>query len=1199
MKRLLILLFMLTSNFCRAQVAITGVTAITGTLINKYKKFEIGVSLSLTYAHPYDYNQILVQAEFTSPSGEVITKDGFWYEPFTRCTGCPDPTVVPKPYKNCIIDWYEKDVADPNYLTPTSTNYPWRIRFAPNEVGIWSYKIKVYDGGVLFGTLVTSGTYTFRVFNSTEKGYIGVKNTGKNFVFKDDGTMFFPMGVNTNGGKKSLDYNRHPYRCNKEIIPLLNSTGGNLIRIMMNPENFQIEWAPDPIGDYSSRQRVMYDLDDIFETAEASNVYIQLCLDVQSELYNDASTYGFNPDLAWANNPYKTLLSVSSPLDFYTDIVARNFYLQRLRYICSRWGYSTRLFAYEMFNEVDQMDSGIPGGYYGNYNWQKVRDWHQHVVGVGKALDPNHLFTTSTANHATATYCYPPGANNGLFWLPQLDFVQEHDYTSDYNGDYQRNNKTLRDNSLFSNKPLFFGEYGLADVGGCTIYTDNFTFPSNPIYNGVEFHNTMWAQAFSAAAGPGLWWGGIEAFINPNSPCWGGQHRHFKSLSRMLTDNEDFYHNSYKVITNKCTGSGPNDLVTTPTTPGNCEAVWQSSDLSNPNYIGKGISTTAEHDIEVYGLKSVDKVLGWIHYKKNYWAEIGYGNSCGTGVKNPYPGSISVLTGQTATFRNMCKGSYKIEYYSTYPDIDADGNGDVDDGGVIATLTQTADAGCNGDLTFAIPEMDAIHNGTPSTSPLRLPDYGFRITKINDNWSHHPITISTSGDDQTVGGRIKAAANNIFYGGNDGFLHHLYPVSSNGWNHERLTDYTNNTKVLGDIAVDGNAQNVFFSDWNFHLHWYYYSGGSWNESVIDPNSAVSSGIGVNAAGTSVFYIGNDNKVHNYYYSGGVWNHQLLYNSPGEEGHGTLAVSPDGMNVFYRGMDDKLHHYSFSGSSWVHSIHWNVGEDAKGEIYVNQFNNRVIYRGPGNEIHLYDFNGSTWVHDEFTSNNGGTIQNDYISGGLAVSPDGSHVFYVAGDNYIHQRYYTGGSGATWQTWAHDYLVCYDQLNSSREATSFLACDGIGKVFFRNNSNNEVSCFLWDAGCDAMSPYFSARIAPTNNQPPANSNLDNANSKNLKMDEESNMGSASSVISFNANGTYADNFGIKLYPNPFTTEVNVEFNKPVDFIVELQNIIGQTISKEKINGDHARINTAEILPGMYTIVIKNTDGQNIKVFKITKR
>ena len=85
--------------------------------VEKYGKFEAAISLSATFANPYDYSQVAVSATFTSPSGRVVAVDGFYMQ-----------------------DYVLNTVA--GSLSPSGQG-GFRVRFSPDETGTWHFTASV------------------------------------------------------------------------------------------------------------------------------------------------------------------------------------------------------------------------------------------------------------------------------------------------------------------------------------------------------------------------------------------------------------------------------------------------------------------------------------------------------------------------------------------------------------------------------------------------------------------------------------------------------------------------------------------------------------------------------------------------------------------------------------------------------------------------------------------------------------------------------------------------------------------------------------------------------------------------------------------------------------------------------------------------------------------------------------------------
>lgn len=146
---------------------------------------------------------------------------------------------------------------------------------------------------------------------------------------------------------------------------------------------------PRPIGTFIN-QWAAYELDKIVESAEANGVKLQLC-----------SCSG--PWFTWPKNPGET-----------ADADWREFWMMQqwkrnFRYRVARWGFSTAILGWEMYNEMGHIVSGT-----------NVYAFYQAYGAYQAATDPyDHLRTTSQNSGA-----YSPG-----FWSsPAADYSNTHWY---------------------------------------------------------------------------------------------------------------------------------------------------------------------------------------------------------------------------------------------------------------------------------------------------------------------------------------------------------------------------------------------------------------------------------------------------------------------------------------------------------------------------------------------------------------------------------------------------------------------------------------------------------------------------------------------------------------------------------------------------------------------------------------------------
>jgi hypothetical protein len=400
-----------------------------------YERFELAVKTDGVYANPFDPAEADLRVRFQGPSGQEALVPAFWYQ-----------------------EYHQEGMA--------TTGAPqWRVRFTPTAPGDWQ--------ATAFLGRLESAPIQFKALAATGRAHGFIRIQDERFVF-DDGAAYYPIGINIGWGSgDQVSIYEH-------WLEQFSENGGSLIRVWMASWSFGLEWDDTGLGNYTNRQYRAWQLDRIFEMAEARRVAIELVL-----LNHGAFSKTVNPE--WDGNPYNVENGgmCKSPDCFATDPQAREFFKNRLRYIAARWGYSTALFAWEWWNEAD---------------WTPINDdemaaWIQEMTPVLLSFDPNeHLVSTSYAQSAR------PKINS----LPEIDFSQVHLYSSvnpalQFPYLYQERSQSA------PGKPVLFAEFG-ADSGG-----EN---SDSPDRQGLHLHNGLWAGVFSGFASPGMYWW-WDSYVDP------------------------------------------------------------------------------------------------------------------------------------------------------------------------------------------------------------------------------------------------------------------------------------------------------------------------------------------------------------------------------------------------------------------------------------------------------------------------------------------------------------------------------------------------------------------------------------------------------------------------------------------------------------------------------------------------------------
>lgn len=458
MLKKLLLMGMLSSSFLGKSNSIMNpsIDAISpfSNAVEKYGRFEAQVEVTAQYTNPYDYDQVRVSAIFTSPTGQKRSVDGFfmWDLMINEQTG---------------------------NLSQNSDEGEFRIRFAPDQIGTWTYEVQIEDAN----GISTSAALFFDCTTITapqNKGYIRDNQT--NFLNFDNGEQYIAIGENIcwQNNNAYLDY--------KNWLTNLKDQGGNFFRLWHAHWGLGLEWRAGQNQFQGLRQYKEINSayqDWLFDYCSENGIYVMLALQHHGQVSS-----GVNPN--WGDSPYNSTNGgpCQNTWDFFTDDEAVGHTKNRLRYVIARWGYSRSIMAWELFNEVEWTDDF-------NQHKEKVIDWHAEISQYIRAIDNyGHLITTSFAHDY----------NDPMMWaLPDMDITQTHFYFNSPNLERVLAGGVKKYVEEFG-KPTLTGEFGLGSEGSVLRNIDP---------DGIHFHNGLWSPLFAGGLGTGMswWW---DSYIQPN-----------------------------------------------------------------------------------------------------------------------------------------------------------------------------------------------------------------------------------------------------------------------------------------------------------------------------------------------------------------------------------------------------------------------------------------------------------------------------------------------------------------------------------------------------------------------------------------------------------------------------------------------------------------------------------------------------------
>jgi len=453
-----------TSKWAAQEKLSVGETKVLTTNPVRWQRVELRAAVTGTFTTPFDPDEIAVDAEITAPSGKRYSAPAFFYQRFEReVRGGRDNTM-----REIMT------AADPP---------EWRVRLMPSEAGTYTVRITARDrSGSVSGPAVR-----FTAQSGAGHGYLRVSRKDPHYFEFDDGTPYFAIGENLVEGPLSEYY---------RWIPSLSKNGGNYSRLWIGHPYFALELGP--MGEY--RMDNAWRLDQVMELSEEYGIYQKMCIDWIRHI-----TPRGEPRKQFDVEDYAYSISNGGPCrnmrDFFTLPEARRLFRNRLRYTVARWGYSTHVLGWELWNEINAVDREVSS------DQSVILDWNREMCRYLQRVDPARHLTTNSLGSSTV---WP-----GMWRMPENEFAQMHNYygwhrpedeelAHDMAGLALKGLAQIRD----FGKPYLFAEFGIIRE------KPDFRLLCDKDKEGVHLHNGLWAPLAYGAAGTGaLWWWG--QYVDP------------------------------------------------------------------------------------------------------------------------------------------------------------------------------------------------------------------------------------------------------------------------------------------------------------------------------------------------------------------------------------------------------------------------------------------------------------------------------------------------------------------------------------------------------------------------------------------------------------------------------------------------------------------------------------------------------------
>jgi len=205
----------------------TNLTDYPGSQVPRFEKLEVNfdvATISENPQWPYDPAPppgiepglgVSVEALFTPDNWRTVyTQPAFYYE-----------------------DFMHEVKGNRDWIYPTG-RFWWRVRFSPDQIGNWQFKLRVQDASGVFET----EPQFFSVTQSDNHGFIQVSERDSRYFEFEDGTYFPALGYNMN--YRDIDW-VNPVLSNREHFQIMGQNGIQLIRMWLSQWSiFGAEWNP-------------------------------------------------------------------------------------------------------------------------------------------------------------------------------------------------------------------------------------------------------------------------------------------------------------------------------------------------------------------------------------------------------------------------------------------------------------------------------------------------------------------------------------------------------------------------------------------------------------------------------------------------------------------------------------------------------------------------------------------------------------------------------------------------------------------------------------------------------------------------------------------------------------------------------------------------------------------------------------------
>lgn len=381
--------------------------------IGRYEKLELTIELEADYENPYDPEQLDLSADFISPTGVPWRINGYF----------------------------------------DGVGRAWKLRFSPDEVGEWTYQLRVRD---VHGE-AEDELRQFMVVPSRHHGWITNNDDNVRFLDYHDGTSFYGVGV------------AYPWGITEWGLDQIAASGGNLVTYWNgnydtagsgggDDQLESTDWGIGKIDPLKAKR-----IDELLESFEARDLHMNFVIWPHDSLADKIPGW----PATWKESAYST---IGEAKDFYSDEQMWRYQERLYRYIIARWGHSRALGIWDLIVEINGTD-GWAFGYIDEAN-----AWAKKIHDYFKQNDPyGHPTMGSMAG------------NEKDYWEEGYRIFDLADRENYYNLHYRAYAEDIQKRWNSFEKPNMIGETG--NVNDPKVY-----------------HQAIWAALSNGLASAPIWW---------------------------------------------------------------------------------------------------------------------------------------------------------------------------------------------------------------------------------------------------------------------------------------------------------------------------------------------------------------------------------------------------------------------------------------------------------------------------------------------------------------------------------------------------------------------------------------------------------------------------------------------------------------------------------------------------------------------